>query len=387
MTIGKNKDDAATFWMAVPPTTFTKGFTFIIEAVNGETFVKSSDKEQVIKRNICKDMSPVNISSAYEATNVTEVTLDQDVIYFKEAGEKIQLHATVYPEDATNKNVFWTSFDESIATVDQDGTVTAVGEGEVTIEVITEDGEHTAEAKAHIDWKVPVVESFEMSTTEIDVSDSPQTVTFTLHLTDATGVKDIDFHVFNSENTRGEYNHEVEFSLMSGDTKDGVYTGSITFDNTMSPGDYLCVIDHLSDELGNVNLTNLGVKHLNVVNTSGDFECPIVESFEMSTSEIDVTESPKTVTFTLHLTDATGVKDIDFHVFNSENTQGEYNHKVEFSLSSGSSKDGIYTGSITFDNSVAPGDYLCVIDHLSDELGNVNLTNLGVKHLIVANNL
>ena len=53
------------------------------------------------------------------------------------------LNAVVSPENATNKNVRWSSGDESVATVDQSGKVTAVAAGTAVITVQTEDGSHT----------------------------------------------------------------------------------------------------------------------------------------------------------------------------------------------------------------------------------------------------
>ena len=53
-----------------------------------------------------------------------------------------QLIAVV--EDATNKNVTWSSDDETVATVSATGLVTAVAEGTATITVTTEDGNKTA---------------------------------------------------------------------------------------------------------------------------------------------------------------------------------------------------------------------------------------------------
>ena len=48
-------------------------------------------------------------------------------------GETIELTATVRPENTTDKTVTWTSSDESIATVNANGLVTAVGVGECDI--------------------------------------------------------------------------------------------------------------------------------------------------------------------------------------------------------------------------------------------------------------
>ncbi len=58
-------------------------------------------------------------------------------------GEASTLTATVYPNTALNKNVTWTSSDESVATV-VDGVVTAKAAGTATVTVTTEDGGFTA---------------------------------------------------------------------------------------------------------------------------------------------------------------------------------------------------------------------------------------------------
>ena len=44
------------------------------------------------------------------------------------------------PENATNKSVTWSSSNNNVATVDNNGLVTAISEGSATIEVETEDG-------------------------------------------------------------------------------------------------------------------------------------------------------------------------------------------------------------------------------------------------------
>ena len=55
-----------------------------------------------------------------------------------------RLIATVLPENATNRAVTWTSSDDDIATVTNDGLVTAVAAGTATIIVTTADGGRTA---------------------------------------------------------------------------------------------------------------------------------------------------------------------------------------------------------------------------------------------------
>ena len=60
-------------------------------------------------------------------------------------GNTHTIKATVFPEDATDKAVTWESSDESIATVDAEGNVTAKGTGNVTIMAVNSDGDVSAD--------------------------------------------------------------------------------------------------------------------------------------------------------------------------------------------------------------------------------------------------
>lgn len=70
---------------------------------------------------------------------VTEITLDKTEISLIE-GDTHQLTATVTPDDATNKDLVWTSDDETIAKVSNTGLVTLVNAGETIVRVRTTDG-------------------------------------------------------------------------------------------------------------------------------------------------------------------------------------------------------------------------------------------------------
>ena len=68
-----------------------------------------------LNRNICKVMSPVNINSNYNATNVTHVTLDQSVIYFKEAGETKPVYEHFY--SSIDKNTYFDPWTGNIGSI------------------------------------------------------------------------------------------------------------------------------------------------------------------------------------------------------------------------------------------------------------------------------
>lgn len=63
---------------------------------------------------------------------VDGIMLDETTLTL-EPGKTVKLKATVTPDDADEKTVSWLSSDTAIATVDGDGTVTAVKEGTATI--------------------------------------------------------------------------------------------------------------------------------------------------------------------------------------------------------------------------------------------------------------
>ena len=63
--------------------------------------------------------------------------------------ETIELTATLHPDDASVKTVLWESGDESIATV-EDGVVTGVSEGTVTITATSVDGLYKAECEVTV---------------------------------------------------------------------------------------------------------------------------------------------------------------------------------------------------------------------------------------------
>ena len=75
--------------------------------------------------------------------HVSTVNIGKNTVPLK-IGESALLKATVYPSDADNKSVVWSSSDEQIATVDVNGNVKAMKAGEAWIKAISEDN---AEAK------------------------------------------------------------------------------------------------------------------------------------------------------------------------------------------------------------------------------------------------
>lgn len=108
---------------------------------------------------------------------VTGVTLNETELTLEE-GETADLTATIAPENATNKNMTWTSSDPDTATVDENGHVTAkkAGETPAVITVTTEDGGKTATCKVTVNEKTVTPPEQEKPTIELDQT----TLTLTL---------------------------------------------------------------------------------------------------------------------------------------------------------------------------------------------------------------
>lgn len=83
---------------------------------------------------------------------VTNVKIEATKTTIK-VGETTILKAVVEPTTATNKKVTWSSSDDKVATIDSNGQVKGIKEGEATITATTEDGNKKATLKITIEKK------------------------------------------------------------------------------------------------------------------------------------------------------------------------------------------------------------------------------------------
>lgn len=145
------------------PTTFNVGDTFSHEGMTVTATYDDNTSEDVTADatfegydmntagtqtvTVSYTKADVTKTATYEITvnavAVTGITLDKETVQLK-VGKTTKLTATVEPDNATDKTVVWSSGDETVATVSEDGTVTAVAEGTATITAGTPDGAQTA---------------------------------------------------------------------------------------------------------------------------------------------------------------------------------------------------------------------------------------------------
>ena len=133
-----------------------------------------------VTATVTVNVTEIHISSV--ALNKTEATV--------EAGETVQLAATVNPANHTDEDtkITWTSSDESVATVNADGLVTAVAGGKATITATTWNGKTAA-----CEIIVPIhMESISVDKTETTIArGSEETLTVTITPANTTDDKTV----------------------------------------------------------------------------------------------------------------------------------------------------------------------------------------------------
>lgn len=106
-------------------------------------------------------------------TKVESITLDKTEGILN-VGNTVTITATVAPEKATNPAVTWSSSDESVATVDETGKVTAVAVGNATITATSED-----DSSVSADYELTVQQKKAATTTKNNYSGSTSAGTST----------------------------------------------------------------------------------------------------------------------------------------------------------------------------------------------------------------
>ena len=166
-------------------------------------------------------ISPINedVDPEPEVVPVESITLDKVEAELL-VSETLKLNATLNPENATNKNVIWTSSDEEIATVDESGNIVAKAVGTVEIKVTTVDGEFSSICKLEVKEEVntkpeenlaPVINANDVELNVGDEFDPKKNVTATDN-EDGDLTSSIEV-VENTVNTKKAGNYKVVYSV------------------------------------------------------------------------------------------------------------------------------------------------------------------------------
>ena len=118
----------------------------------------------------CKKDEPTgpNGGGGNQTVAVTGVSLSKTSLTLAESGSET-LTATVTPSNATNKAVSWKSSDASVASVDNNGKVSAVKAGSATITVTTSDGGKTATCSVTVTSKTVSVTGVKLDKSNLEL--------------------------------------------------------------------------------------------------------------------------------------------------------------------------------------------------------------------------
>lgn len=145
----------------------------------GENSEATTDSETVTmpdNLDAAFDVVPEGLSTTTKVTVTTKVesiTLDKTEGILN-VGNTVTITATVAPEEVTNPAVTWSSSDESVATVDETGKVTAVAAGNATITATSED-----DSSVSADYELTVQQKKAATTTKNNYSGSTSAGTST----------------------------------------------------------------------------------------------------------------------------------------------------------------------------------------------------------------
>ncbi len=185
------------------------------------TVTSSNGKTATCSVTVTKDTIPVE-----------EIVLDPTDVTLN-VGETTQVTSRVVPENATNRELVWTSNDSNIVTVDNNGLIRAINPGTTTITVKTKDGTVTAtinitveddptlkvfdDDKPPIEWNgASDLKIFSRSFYDLDDVIAPESSnTYKFVVRNSTGMK-IKYNVYFHETNNYEIN--MKYMLKKNDT-------------------------------------------------------------------------------------------------------------------------------------------------------------------------
>lgn len=106
------------------------------------------------KQNNVSDQIQIQVYSP-----VTDISLNTDNVMLQ-VGENFKITTIILPDDASNTKVDYQSDDENIVQIDDDGKMTAVGEGKTKIIVTAEDGNISKEVSVTV---IPKIDASDLS--------------------------------------------------------------------------------------------------------------------------------------------------------------------------------------------------------------------------------
>ncbi len=214
------------------------------------------------------------VSLTVSAIAVVDITLDNSALTIY-VGNTAQLTATVNPTNATNQGIIWASDDETVATVDENGLVTAVKVGTATVTATSSDGGYTATCAITV--KKQTTTTATITAAGSGTENSPASISTSSFTTNNITLSDA------SSSGYVYYSSDTSFRLGKGS---GVGSLTFTFDSTVITGITLHAAVYGSDSSSPVKITTSANTTGETVSvTSSSSSDYVTEAFASDTTE------------------------------------------------------------------------------------------------------
>ncbi len=239
---------------------------------------------------------------------------------------------------------------------------------------VCDGGSGTNQLVGGCDNAAPELSDFQLSPLQIDASQGPQQVTFTLQLADAiSGVDPISSKVEIFE-PGGQARGSSALQLVGGDANVGTYEAVINVPKYAPTGTWTVAVT-LADESDNtVEFSSAELLALSYPGTfaqtgAGDAAAPQLAGLDVSPAQIDTSQSAKDVTFTVQATDNLSGVDPAASEVEVFSPAGAPRGSSSLELVAGSPTDGSYEATITVPRLAVQGDWTVALT-LADDAGN-----------------
>ena len=167
-----------------------------VDANGKVTAVKAGSATITVTTSDGSKTATCSVTVAANSVPVTGVTIDKAEISIVE-GESQKLGATVTPDNATDKKVTWTSSDNTVATVDGSGNVTAVKAGSATI--TAKAGDKTATCQVTVTAKEIVLNEIAIDPSSKEVKEGTTFELTVKFLPEGAAAKPVSWRSTNEE--------------------------------------------------------------------------------------------------------------------------------------------------------------------------------------------
>ena len=216
------------------------------------------------------------------------------------------------------------------------------------------------------DFDAPVLSDLSiLPSSTVDISNGPVTLTFTLTVSDVSGVDLTRIptpDIYGGSPSMPSAVNATKWALISGDSNLGTYSSTIFLDPSIVPPDTEYAFETGTfQDINSHQANRLYFRNISVINDSdADFDAPVLSDLSiLPSSTVDISNGPVTLTFTLTVSDVSGVDLTRIptpDIYGGSPSMPSAVNATKWALISGDSNLGTYSSTIFLDPSIVPPD-------------------------------